>query len=131
MYILFVSTNFQGTLEGFLGILGKLLAAWSSIFLVDYLFIRRKNGYSKELLEDSKHNLINYKGVGSWVIGFIVGLLFSNTFIFNGPFAVGIFKNNSLNVLLTFAVSSLTYYFVAVFNNKDRSANKKNRQEVF
>lgn len=123
-YILFISQDFQGNLEGFLGILGKLLAAWSSVFLVDYLFIRRKKGYSKNLLEDKDFNSINYKGITSWIIGFVTGLLFSNTFIFNGPFAIGIFKGNSLNVLLTFIVSGFIYYFIAVLNSPQKKYDK-------
>ncbi|OBR94387.1 permease for cytosine/purines, uracil, thiamine, allantoin [Clostridium ragsdalei P11] len=117
-YILFIAQDFQGTLESFLGILGKLLAAWSSVFFIDYLFIRKKHGYSRKLLEDKNFNPINYRGVISWLIGFVVGLLFSNTFIFNGPFAVGIFKGNSLNVLLTFVVSGAVYYFIGVLSGK-------------
>lgn len=110
--ILFVAQDFQGTLEGFLGIIGKLLAAWSSVFLVDYLMLRRKDGYSAELLSIPEKNEINYKGVVSWIVGFVVGLLFSKTFFFTGPFSVGIFDGNSLNVLLTLFISGGLYFIM-------------------
>lgn len=119
-YILFVAQDFQGTLEGFLGIIGKLLAAWSSVFLVDYLMLRWKNGYDKTLLTDPMKNRINYHGVISWIVGFVVGMLFSKTFIFAGPFATGIFAGNSLNVLLTLVVSGLLYFILTVCD-KNRS----------
>ncbi len=118
--ILFVAQDFQGTLEGFLGIIGKLLSAWSSVFLVDYLLLRRKQGYSEELLRDPTKNEINYKGVISWIVGFVVGLLFSKTFFFTGPFSVGIFEGNSLNVLLTLFVSGGLYFVM----NLNHSAQK-------
>lgn len=113
-YILFVAQDFQGTLEGFLGIIGKLLAAWASVFLVDYLCLRRRAGYAHALLTDAEKNPVNYKGVVSWIAGFVVGMLFSKTFVLTGPFATGIFAGNSLNVLLTLFVSGLLYFFWAV-----------------
>lgn len=113
-YILFGAGDFQGTLEGFLGIIGKLLAAWSSVFLVDYLLLRYKSGYDKVLLTDPVRNSINYKGVISWIVGFVIGCLFSKTFIFAGPFATGIFADNSLNVLLTLIISGGLYFILAL-----------------
>lgn len=120
IYILFIAQDFQGTLEGFLGIIGKLLAAWSSVFLVDYLYLRRKNGYSEVLLADPEVNEINYKGVISWIVGFVIGLLFSKTFFFTGPFSVGIFAGNSLNVLLTLIVSGGLYFVLNLKGNTVR-----------
>lgn len=117
-YILFVAQDFQGTLEGFLGIIGKLLAAWSSVFLVDYLMLRWKNGYDKTLLTDPLKNRINYHGVISWIVGFVIGMLFSKTFIFSGPFATGIFAGNSLNVLLTLVVSGGLYFILTLCDSK-------------
>jgi nucleobase:cation symporter-1, NCS1 family len=123
IYILFVAQDFQGTLEGFLGIIGKLLAAWSSVFLVDYLMLRKKQGYSEELLSNPEKNKINYKGVVSWIVGFVIGLLFSKTFFFNGPFSVGIFEGNSLNVLLTLVISGSLYFFLNLHNGEESKAD--------
>lgn len=117
-YILFVAQDFQGTLEGFLSIIGKLLAAWASVFLVDYLMLRRRQGYDKVLLTDPVRNALNYHGVISWVVGFAVGMLFSKTFVFAGPFAVGIFAGNSLNVLLTLVVSGGLYILLTLFGGR-------------
>lgn len=119
--ILFIAQDFQGTLEGFLGIIGKLLAAWSSIFLVDYLMLRWKQGYSEKLLTDPVYNQINYNGVISWIVGFVIGMLFSKTFIFTGPFATGIFAGNSLNVLLTLIVSGGLYFILTLCHPQNKA----------
>ena len=119
--ILFIAQDFQGTLEGFLGIIGKLLAAWSSIFLVDYLMLRWKQGYSEKLLTDPVDNQINYNGVISWIVGFVIGMLFSKTFIFTGPFATGIFAGNSLNVLLTLVVSGGLYFILTLCHPQNKA----------
>ena len=121
-YILFVAQDFQGTLEGFLSIIGKLLAAWASVFLADYLLLRRRQGYDKELLTDPARNALNYHGVVSWVVGFVVGMLFSKTFVFAGPFATGIFAGNSLNVLLTLVVSGGLYILLTLFGGRRNAA---------
>lgn len=118
--ILFVAQDFQAALEGFLGVIGKLLAAWSSIFLVDYLMLRGKQGYSQILLTDPSANEINYNGVISWIIGFAVGMLFSKTFFFTGPFATGIFAGNSLNVLLTLVVAGGLYFLLTLCHRQKR-----------
>lgn len=123
--ILFVAQDFQGTLEGFLGVIGKLLAAWSSIFLVDYWLLRRSGGYAESLLTDPSANAINFKGVVSWIVGFLTGMLFSKTFFFTGPFAVGIFEANSLNVLLTLTVSGGLYWILLCFGKKTKLAKGK------
>src|SRR5699024_4843356 len=95
LYVLVVSKDFLGYFEAFLGLLGIGLAAWVSIFIVDYIFLLRKQGYEPRLLEDSQYNAINVGGVVSWIIGVVVGLLlfiFSGiifvmvvTFLFNAP----------------------------------------------
>lgn len=108
-------------MEGFLGIIGKLLAAWSSIFLVDYLMLRWKQGYSEKLLTDPVYNQINYNGVISWIVGFVIGMLFSKTFIFTGPFATGIFAGNSLNVLLTLIVSGGLYFILTLCRPQNKA----------
>ena len=121
-YILFVAQDFQGTLEGFLSIIGKLLAAWSSVFLMDYLLLRRTHGYDRVLLTDPVRNALNSRGVISWVVGFVVGMLFSQTFVFTGPFATGIFADNSLNVLLTLVVSGGLYSILVLVDDKRSAA---------
>lgn len=108
VYVLIISQDFLGFFQAFLDILGTGLAAWAAIFLMDLVFLRRK-GYDAWLLEDKQANIVNTNGVFSWIIGIVIGLLFTDSEAFTGPFAVGIFSESSLGVLLTFLLSGLSY----------------------
>src|SRR5262249_39602028 len=76
IYILFIAQNFIGPFIGFLVTLGVLLAAWSSIFLVDMLMYRRKSGYDEHELYSSsgKYGAVNWAGVASFLGAAVVGL---------------------------------------------------------
>ncbi|NGP61194.1 allantoin permease [Paenibacillus thiaminolyticus] len=110
IYTLFVSEDFMGNFQTFLGLLGIGMAAWAAIFLIDYVKIRKTTGYDPRLLTDPVCNKVNYRGVSSWLAGVLVGFLFTNSPFFDGPFATGMFQDNSLGVLLAFAVSAIVYY---------------------
>lgn len=68
-----------------------------------------------ELLVDSGENNVNVTGVLSWVIGVVIGFLFTNIGFFSGPFAEGIFKDNSLGLLLAFFVSLISFTILRFF----------------
>ena len=114
VYVLFISQDFLWNFQLFLGILGIGIAAWAAVFIADYFF-NRKNGYMHELLVDSGKNNVNVTGVLSWVIGVVIGFLFTNTSFFSGPFAEGIFKDNSLGLLLAFFVSLISFTILRFF----------------
>lgn len=118
IYTLFISQDFMGNFQMFLGLLGIGMAAWAAVFLVDYVKIRRKKGYDIKLLTNEKANGFNYNGVISWLTGAVVGYLFTNSPFFNGPFAKGIFQDNSLGVLLAFAVSAVLHIILLSVNSK-------------
>lgn len=98
-YVLFVSGNFLGNFELFLGFLGTCLSAWVAIFLCDSVMYRQR-GYQIDLLTKESKKHFNWKGIISWIIAVITGFLFTNNAVWNGPFAHGIFKNNSLGVFI-------------------------------
>lgn len=99
IYVLFISGNFLANFELFLGFLGTCLAAWVAIFLCDSVMYRRQ-GYDVSLLKNDSQNKYNWKGITSWIIAVITGFLFTNNAIWNGPFAHGIFRDNSLGVFV-------------------------------
>ncbi|MFA1820830.1 cytosine permease [Virgibacillus oceani] len=109
LYVLVVSRDFLGYFEAFLGLLGIGLAAWVSIFLVDYIFLRRKQGYDPRLLEDAKYNKVNAGGVVSWFAGVIVGLLLT------------FFASSSFDLVITFIISGTLYYITNVLRKTDKS----------
>ncbi|CAH8706010.1 cytosine permease [Paenibacillus thiaminolyticus] len=118
IYTLFVSENFMGNFQTFLGLLGIGMAAWAATFMIDYVKIRKAAGYDQRLLADPDYNQANYRGIISWLAGVIVGFMFTNSPFFDGPFARGIFQDNSLGVLLAFAVSALIYFILLSANSR-------------
>lgn len=120
VYVLFVSDSFLGLFQSFLGLIGIALAGWAAVFLMDFVLFRKKFGYSENLLTGENNcNLYNYAGISSWFLGVIIGFLFTNCAFFNGPFAEGIFKDNSLGMLITFVASAVLYAMLAKVLNKE------------
>lgn len=109
LYVLVVSKDFLGYFEAFLGLLGIGLAAWVSIFIIDYIFLRRKQGYEPRLLEDPKYNAINIGGVVSWVAGVVVGLLLVT------------FSSSSFDMVVTFLISGGLYFITNVLRKGQAS----------
>ncbi|MDR5597197.1 cytosine permease [Paenibacillus larvae] len=112
VYVLFISEDFLGNFQMFLGLLGIGLAAWAATFLADFVCIRKRANYEERLLTDKEYNKVNYKGIISWLAGVITGFLFTNSPFFNGPFAKGIFQDNSWGMLLAFDISVSVYTFM-------------------
>ena len=109
-YVLFVSTGFLTMFQAFLGLIGIALAGWGSAFLVDFVMIRRHVGYEDRTIDgDAGGTSFNATGIIAWSVGVVVGLLFTSCPLFAGPFATGIFENNSLGMMLTFIVTAVIY----------------------
>ncbi len=123
IYVLFISRDFLYNFQLFLGLLGIGIAAWAAVFVADYYF-NRKNGYALELLDSSGKNKMNKNGVISWAIGTVIGFLFTNTDFFSGPFAVGIFRDNSLGLLLAFIFSWISFAVLRFFLKEEGSKDE-------
>ncbi|MFS0784354.1 purine-cytosine permease family protein [Bacillus sp. 1P06AnD] len=112
IYVLFINGDFLGSFQMFLGLVGIGLAAWTAVFMVDYIVLRKKQGYDPELLSEGSANKVNKGNVAIWFASVVIGFLFTSNPVFPAPFAKGIFADNSLGVLLTFAagfIMSLIY----------------------
>ncbi len=120
IYVLFISGNFLSNFEIFLSFLGICLASWVAIFLCDSV-IFRKNGYDFNLMIPNSSVHYNIGGIVSWVIATITGFLFTNNAIWNGPFAHGIFKNNSLGVFVS-AILAIICMLIVKMITPTRSA---------
>jgi NCS1 family nucleobase:cation symporter-1 len=114
--VMLVAQSFFGPFESFLQLLADGLAAWGAIFLVDMLLRR---GYDTEgLMEGSRRGVYYYTGgvhlsAGiAWVLGILVGLVFTTSPWFTGPFARGVFAQSSLGYILGFVVAGLTYWLL-------------------
>lgn len=126
VYVLFISEDFLWNFQLFLSLLGICLAAWASVFMIDYMLLRKHLGYDKNLLTIENGRAFNGSGIISWLAGTITGFLFTNSPFFNGPFAKGIFQDSSLGVLMAFAVSAIVMaLFILLGNNKQQGGIKK------
>jgi nucleobase:cation symporter-1, NCS1 family len=114
--VMLVAQSFFGPFESFLQLLADGLAAWGAIFLVDMLLRR---GYDTEgLMEGGRRGVYYYTGgihlpAGiAWVLGILVGLAFTTSPWFTGPFVRGVFAQSSLGYILGFVVAGLTYWLL-------------------
>ncbi|MFC0547952.1 purine-cytosine permease family protein [Kutzneria chonburiensis] len=75
VYIVFVAPTFAAVFIAFLLISGVAAAAWAAVFLVD-LWLHRRDGYDTAALDDAdgRYGRFNWAGIGSMVIGTVVGL---------------------------------------------------------
>lgn len=119
IYVLFISGNFLSNFELFLNFLGICLASWVAIFLCDSVMFRSQS-YDVALLENDSKTHFNWLGIISWILATTTGFLFTNNAIWNGPFAHGIFRNNSLGVFVSaiIAIICMLLWKVAVPNKK-------------
>lgn len=111
VYVLFISGNFLSNFELFLNFLGICLASWVAIFLVDSV-IYRKKGYDLRLMEENSPVHYNKGGIISWVIATITGFLFTSNAAYRGPFAHGIFENNSSLAVFVSGIAAIIVMFV-------------------
>lgn len=107
LYVLFVSGDFLGPFIAFLIFCGLFLASWAAIFTLDYLALRRQQGYDY-------HALYGNTGVRKgpllcWLAGSITGLMVTKTGFIDGPLAIGVFADSSLGLFVSFAVSLVLY----------------------
>ncbi|MGO8947300.1 MAG: purine-cytosine permease family protein [Ktedonobacterales bacterium] len=112
--VMLVAQDFFGPFESFLQLLADGLAAWGAVFLVDMLIRRGYDGQG--LMESGRSGKYYYTGgihwsaCLSWILGILVGLAFTTSPWFTGPFARGIFAASSLGYILGFIVSGLAYW---------------------
>ena len=110
-YVMLRAQNFLGPFESFLQLLADGLTAWAAVFLVDMLTRRTYNPAA--LLDTGPGSAYFYTGgvrwqaLLAWFLGILVGLAFTVSPWFSGPFARGMFATSSLGYLLGFVVSGL------------------------
>ncbi|WP_283588613.1 purine-cytosine permease family protein [Limosilactobacillus viscerum] len=122
VYVLFISGDFLSNFELFLNFLGICLASWVAIFLVDSV-IYRKNGYDVKLMEPNSSVHYNWPGIISWIIATIFGFLFTSNAAYRGPFAHGIFENNSSLAVFVSGIAAIVVMFI--FSLFVKNSNKQ------
>ncbi|RRK10323.1 allantoin permease [Lactiplantibacillus garii] len=121
VYVLFIAGNFLASFEIFLSFLGICLASWVAIFLCDSAMFR-KAGYDVTLMTTDSKVRYNWGGIGAWGIATVTGFLFTNNAVWNGPFAHGIFRNNSLGVFVAAGVAIICMLVVKALSRSSAVA---------
>ncbi len=126
IYVLLIAQNFFGPFESFLQLLADGLTAWSAVFLVDML-IRHTYDPAGLVNTDASSRYfytggVNWAAVISWLLGILVGLAFTVSPWFSGPFARGIFASSSLGYLIGFIISALAYWNLSSLARKRQGA---------
>jgi NCS1 family nucleobase:cation symporter-1 len=133
VYMVFVAPTFASVFIAFLLITGVAAAAWAAVFLVD-LLMHRRDGYDTAALDDvnGRYGRFNWAGIGSMVIGTVVGLGLVTSAdphlavitgfllpagIANSPLAI-----TNLGIVLGFLLSGLLY---AVSTLRTRTAARE------
>jgi purine-cytosine permease-like protein len=116
--VMVVAQNFFAPFESFLQVLADGLAAWGAVFLVDMLLRR---GYDTAGLTATERGSAYYYWGGvhwpaliAWIAGILVGLAFTTSPWFTGPFARGPFAASSLGYFLGFIVAALVYWLLVM-----------------
>lgn len=120
VYILFFSNGFLGVFQSFLSLIAIGLLSWCAVFLVD---MRWRHGVydAAKLTAPAPGSTyfywggVNWTAVGAWLTGVIVGLLFTESPLFSGPLATGIFASSSLGYLLGGLLAGVLYWLVVRF----------------
>ncbi|GAX05781.1 purine-cytosine transport protein [Secundilactobacillus pentosiphilus] len=120
VYVLFISGNFLSNFEIFLNFLGICLASWVAIFLCDSVMFRGQ-GYDVRLIDPQSKTHYNWGGIISWLIATVTGFLFTNNAVWTGPFAHGIFANNSLGVFISAILAIICMFIVKVIKGSGHS----------
>jgi len=131
VYVVFFSSSFFQPFESFIILLGVGLAAWAGTFVAGQL----RFGYalenvsseteSKNSLFDPKYstslvrNGMGWPGIVAWIASTAIGLLFTTSPFFNGPLAKGIFADSSLEILISFVISGITFYALSLLKNRN------------
>jgi purine-cytosine permease-like protein len=124
IYVTLIAQNFYGPFVSFLQLLADGLMAWVGVFLIDMIWRRTYDPAS--LVDTTPRGRYFYQGgfnliaCIAWLAGVVVGLLFTASPFFNGPFATGIFASTSLGYLIGAAVSAVLYLVLRLATHASR-----------
>ncbi|AOV97004.1 allantoin permease [Edwardsiella hoshinae] len=120
LYILFVAGDFMGPFIAFLLCCGVFLAAWEAIFLVDYVCLRRHQGYRDSQLFDlcGPNGGVRVAPLLCWLFGALGGLMVTRTGFIDGPLAYGVFADSSLGLFVAFLLSLVSYALLIMLGRR-------------
>lgn len=117
-------SDFLGDYSNFLTVLLYFLIPWTAINLVDYYFIRRGEYAIAEIFNPAGiYRRWSWRGLLSYLVGFVVMIPFFSTSFFVGPIASNL--NGDFSLFVGLPVSALLYWVLA--RNLDLSEERRLR----
>jgi purine-cytosine permease-like protein len=132
LYIVFIY-DLTSFVNAFVTIIIVSVSPWLAINLIGYYFL--KGQYSPLQLHESKGGLYwftngyNLPSIISWIIAVIVGLLFTSTVIFTGPW-VGWVGGTDISFIASAIVGGVLYYLLAKNSMSKINGNYKAGQSA-
>ncbi|WP_134062470.1 cytosine permease [Pseudomonas sp. JV241A] len=109
--------NFVKEFGDFLAVLLYLFTPWTAINLVDFYAVRHgKYSISEIFNPNGIYGRWNWRGIGSYIVGFAVMLPFSNTGLYTGYFAEQL-GGADISMPIGLAVSALVYLWLCRSQN--------------
>lgn len=106
------SADFVKEFGDFLAILLYLFTPWTAINLVDFYGIRHGKYSIKEIFNPNGiYGKWNWRGIGAYIVGFVVMLPFSNTGLYTG-YVSGRLDGADISMPIGLAASALVYWWL-------------------
>ena len=105
--------NLVAQFEELLAVLLYLFTPWTAINLVDFFFVRRGRYSIRAMFDpDGLYGRWNWRGLGSYALGFVAMVPCFKTGLYTGPVAQAL-GGADISMLIGLPVSGLFYYWVA------------------
>lgn len=111
--LVIVPLKFFEQFSTWLSSIGIIIFSWFGVFLADYLLTHRQGYDASEVSTTSKLHY-HWEGILAWLWAVFVGALTTQTALWHGPWAHGIFLNAGNGVLLAGLVGFLTIFIFKI-----------------
>lgn len=116
-------TQYLGSFNNFVVLMLYLLVPWTAVNLVDFYFVRRGHYAITEIFNPNGiYGRWGWRGMLSYIIGFIAMVPFFATTFYTGPVA-SVFGGADVSFVVGLAVAGLLYYILS--RNLDLSREKR------
>jgi nucleobase:cation symporter-1, NCS1 family len=113
LFGILASAHFLTDLSNFVLFLLYFMIPWTAINLTDYYLVRRGRYDVEDMFRrDGRYGLINWWGVGIYVVTVLVEVPFVNSSLYEGPIARGL-GGADISWIVGFVIATGLYYLVA------------------
>ncbi len=112
VYVVLIAQDFLGPFESFVTLFGIGLASWAGVFLADQLTEKKVRNYPSRLLFPDEHGSlrkVRWPALMAWIMGIIIGILFTTSPFFTGWLAQGIFADSGFELIFAFLLGASSF----------------------